>query len=182
MTEASFHFETQDTKTSLFLSGNWHLGKTPEGVALSGSIPPATTEIHLITTDLGQWDSSLAISMLQLARWCDAKKIRFVTAAAPQGLQHLIRLATDVPAYQQSSEKKTTPVGESLIKGFDSQWHEVRTTLSFVGDTSLALMRWLCGKAKTRRSDIFYFIEQAGPRALAIVTLISLLVGRFWPT
>lgn len=175
MTEASFRFETQDTKSSLFISGDWHLGKTPDGTALSTDIPPETTELQVITTELGQWDSSLAICLLQLTRYCESKKIKFVTTAVPQGLQHLIRLATDVPAYQQVNEKKTTPF--SLIKGFDSQWQEVRTTLTFVGDTSLALMRWLSGKAKTRRSDIFYFIEQAGPRALGIVTLISLLVG-----
>lgn len=177
MTEASFHLDTHDTHCSLVVSGDWHLGKTPDGSALTKDIPTTTTEIELITSELGQWDSSLAITLLHVARWSQDKKITFNTLAAPQGLQHLLRLATDVPAYENANENKSVPFLTSVRNNLTDIGQEVRLTLTFIGESTLALMQWVRGEAKTRRSDIFYFIQQAGPSALAIVTLISLLVG-----
>lgn len=177
MTDASFHLKTHDTHCNLFVCGDWHLGKTPDGAALCAEIPANITELQLTITELGQWDSSLAITLLHIANWCDTKKITFNTQAAPQGLQQLLRLATDVPAYQNASEKKSQPLLQVVQEKLNTQWQEVSSTLIFIGDTSLALLHWVSGKAKTRRSDILYFVQQAGPGALAIVTLISLLVG-----
>jgi phospholipid/cholesterol/gamma-HCH transport system permease protein len=177
MTEASFHLETQDTHCSIFVCGDWHLGSTPDGTELTKDIPPSSTEIEVISTELGQWDSSLAITLLHVARWCQDKKITFNTHAVPQGLQQLLRLATDVPSYENTNGNKSVSFLKSVRKKITAIGQEVRLTLTFIGDSTLALMQWLRGEAKTRRSDIFYFIQQAGPSALAIVTLISLLVG-----
>lgn len=177
MSEASFHLETNDTHCKLIVSGDWHLGKTPDGAAITKDIPDSTTELELHTQELGQWDSSLAITLLNVARWSQEKNITFNTSAAPQGLQHLLRLATDVPAYENANEKKSVALLESFQKRITAIGQEVQVTLTFIGDAALALMHWVSGGAKTRRSDIFYFIQQAGPNALAIVTLISVLVG-----
>ncbi|GGY74033.1 hypothetical protein GCM10011613_19210 [Cellvibrio zantedeschiae] len=177
MTEASFHIEPHDQHCNLIVSGDWRLGKAPDGTAVTASIPANTTDIDLVTTQLGHWDSSLAISLLQVMRWSKDKKINFNIESAPQGLQQLLRLAIDVPAYENASENKPRSLHEIVYNGLTAIGQEVRMTLTFVGETSLALMNWVRGGAKTRRSDIFYFIQQAGPKALAIVTLISVLVG-----
>lgn len=177
MSEASFHLEQDNTRSKLFVYGNWHLGKTPEGNTLTENIPPETTDLELVTTDLGQWDSSLAIMLLHVARWCEDKKIPFNTHAAPQGLQQLIRLATDVPAYENEKSDAAEPLSKIIRKQLTDIGQEVYLTLTFIGESTLALLQWMRGAAKTRRIDIFYFIQQAGPNALAIVTLISLLVG-----
>lgn len=177
MTKASFHVETQGTQATLFFCGDWKLGETPDGATLCTDIPSEVTQLKIDTNELGQWDSSLAIASLQIANWCKDKNITLDTQATPQGLQQLLRLATDVPAYQPASEKESEPLLQRLQKKLDAQWQEFSATLIFIGDTSIALSKWVSGNAKTRRSDIFYFVQQAGPSALAIVTLISLLVG-----
>ncbi|RYZ95370.1 MAG: ABC transporter permease, partial [Moraxellaceae bacterium] len=177
MTEANFHLDTQDTHATLSVSGDWHLGKTPDGSALTKDIPADTKDIQLITTELGQWDSSLAIALLQVSKWSKDKNVNFNIEAAPQGLQHLLRLATDVPAFEGADDDKPHSFRAALYNGLSAVGQEVRLTLTFIGDTALALSRWVHGKAKTRNSDVFYFIQQAGPKALAIVTLISVLVG-----
>jgi len=177
MTKASFHIDTQETNSTLFISGDWQLGNTPDAAELCASIPTTIANLEISTAELGEWDSSLAITLLQITRWCQTNNIPLNTQPIPQGLQKLLRLATDVPAYQQASEKASEPLLVSLQNKLNAQWQEVRTTLIFIGDTSLALLQWLRGKAKTRRSDILYFVQQAGPSALGIVTLISLLVG-----
>jgi phospholipid/cholesterol/gamma-HCH transport system permease protein len=177
MTKASFRAETQDTHVTLFVGGDWQLGDAPDAAELCAIIPNTTATLEISTAELGQWDSSLAITLLQVTHWCQRNKISLDTQAIPQGLQQLLRLATDVPAYQNTSDKISQPFLVALQKKLTEQWQEVSTTFIFIGDISLGLMQWLRGKAKTRRSDILYFVQQAGPSALGIVTLISLLVG-----
>lgn len=47
----------------------------------------------------------------------------------------------------------------------------------FVGESVIAFVNFYRGKAVYRRVDFFGFIEDSGPSSLAIVTLISLLIG-----
>jgi len=177
MTKASFHVETNDTQSTLFLSDDWQLGETPDVDAIQSSIPSETKTLSIDTEKLGDWDSSLAIALLHITRWCQEKNIQLDTSNTPDGLQKLLRLATDVPTYQASNEKPSEPFLQKVQNKFDDLRRDISATFIFIGETSLALLQWAKGNAKTRKSDIFYFVDQAGPKALAIVTLISLLVG-----
>ncbi len=56
-------------------------------------------------------------------------------------------------------------------------WADTRLTFQFLGEVQLALMRLLRGKAMLRWSDLVWQIDQAGPRSVAIVSLVSGLVG-----
>lgn len=177
MTLASFEVDAQGSRCILKLQGEWALGSTPDGADICAAIPRSTEEVVLATDALGAWDSSLAIALLPLARWCASQQIKLTTQSAPDGLQRLLNLATDVPAYEPEAKKPTGGFLNNLNDRLRSQWYDLRDTLIFVGDTCLALTKWFTGRAKTRRGDILFFIDQAGPKALAIVTLISLLVG-----
>lgn len=177
MTAASFHTDTQGDHCTLYLSGHWQLGDAPDGEALRAAVPEACRHLNLVADHLEDWDSSLAIALLPLARWCDQQSISLNTDAVPQGLQQLLNLATGVPVYQTQATERSDSAVTLLRNAVKQQWHDLRDTLIFLGDTCIALGQWLRGNAKTRRVDIFFFIDQAGPRALAIVTLISILVG-----
>lgn len=161
----------------LHICDQWQLGHTPEGSSLCAAIPAGCKSLILITDQLTHWDSSLAIALLQLARWCDQQKIALDTSKTPDALQHLLALATAIPIYQNSTANTDAPLLMRLQKALLHQWDSVARTLIFIGDISLAFANWLRRNAKTRRQDILFFIEQSGPRALAIVTLIALLVG-----
>ncbi len=165
------------TDVQLHLCGSWLLGHTPEGASLYEAIPVNCKTITLDTRELTQWDSSLAIALLQLARWCDQQHIALDTSAAPEALQQLLTLATTIPAYQANTSNIRHNFFVSVHHRALEYWNELARTLAFIGDTSLAIINWLRGNAKTRKQDILFFIDQAGPRALAIVTLIALLVG-----
>lgn len=56
-------------------------------------------------------------------------------------------------------------------------WGDVAVTLTFIGEVLLSLRRLFAGKAAMRWSDLFWQIEQAGPRSVGIVALVSGLVG-----
>jgi phospholipid/cholesterol/gamma-HCH transport system permease protein len=177
MAAASFTADAQNQRCNLQVSGEWRLGNTPDSADLCAAIPPESTDVVVHLEQLESWDSSLASALLQLANWCESQQKTFAVEAAPEGLNQLLNLATGVPAHKPVKTDRRTGFSAWLQKRVANLGHGVYDTLTFIGDTCLALGRWFGGKAKTRRSDIIFFIDQAGPQALGIVTLISVLVG-----
>lgn len=182
MTVLLFRFEPATNQNppqsvELHLSGNWQLGEAPEGESLCTAIPPECKHITVISDKLQHWDSSLAAALLQVARQCEQQQITLDTSQTPEALQQLLQLATAIPSYNPHIKPADSRWLSQLPNKLAAQWKGVTRTLIFIGDISLALGNWLAGRAKTRRQDLFFFIHQVGPRALAIVTLIALLVG-----
>jgi phospholipid/cholesterol/gamma-HCH transport system permease protein len=95
----------------------------------------------------------------------------------PQGAQRLLRLAYAVPEQAASPQGQTLSwigrVGTKAVRNWDGAVQMV----GFVGELSIALARLLRGRADLRIADLAVMIHEAGPRALPIVSLISLLVG-----
>lgn len=177
MTDASFLIALQSEHCTVQLCGDWQLGKAPAGVTLSDALAPNCKTVVITTEKIGDWDSSLVIFLLHVVRWCHMQQITLDTSAIPEGLQKLLTLATDVPAYETSPTTAAKGFIARLKHLLESLGDEVRDTLIFVGSAALAFKQWLGGKAKTQRSDLKFFIHQAGPKALPIVTLISISVG-----
>lgn len=177
MTRARFHMECHQQHCTLAVAGSWELGNAPDGATLCNALPPVCEHLVLATDNLQHWDSSLVIALLHLARQCAHQQTRFHTREAPPNLQRLLALATDVPVQPPTDAPGADSHWAKWRSQLIQQGHEVQQTLIFVGDICLALGRWLTGRAKTRTSDIGFFIAQAGPQALPIVTLIAVLVG-----
>lgn len=198
MSSTHFSIEQDNEACTLHISSHWQLGSAPDGDAICAalnsafslsatSLPTPLTRsfssstraksILLNTQNLGSWDSSLVIALLQVTQWSDSNKIELDIHSAPEGLQQLLKLATAIPAYTSAPAQPKNHFFIRVAQAFDSLWQGLSTSLIFIGDLSLAFVQWLRGKAKTRSGDIAFFIDQAGPKALAIVTLIALLVG-----
>jgi phospholipid/cholesterol/gamma-HCH transport system permease protein len=59
-----------------------------------------------------------------------------------------------------------------------ASWNDAQLTLHFIGETLLALLRLLRGRAVAMRTaDLLWQIDRAGPRSVGIVSLVSGLVG-----
>jgi phospholipid/cholesterol/gamma-HCH transport system permease protein len=56
-------------------------------------------------------------------------------------------------------------------------WHDILSCMEFIGETSLALVRFITGRAKFPWGEFGLFVQQTGINALPIMTLISVLVG-----
>lgn len=166
-----------DSRSRLYLTGKWRLGQTPPASTLIAELPVQCREIILDTRQLEQWDSSLATMLLQLSRWSETHNVQLNFQHTPDSLQQLVNLATSIPPYQPPAASNHAPYRQLILKKLRNLGQAVETTLGFVGEIAIALSVWVHGNAKTRRQDILFFVEQAGPRALAIVTLIALLVG-----
>jgi phospholipid/cholesterol/gamma-HCH transport system permease protein len=130
------------------------------------------------TKDLGRWDSGFLTFLLKVIEHCSERQIDTDRTGLPEGVQRLLDLATAVP------EKKDAAKGalrEPLVVQVGKASMEIARSLTamvtFLGDSTLAFGKFLVGKARYRRADLWLTIQQCGVDALPIVTLISFLVG-----
>lgn len=178
MSSAAFQMDQQaQDRCQLRLTGHWQLGLTPSGQALLEALPARCRQLQLDTSALDHWDSSLVIALYPLARQLQATGGQLDLSQCPPALQRLLALATGVAVSLDEGPPAPTGLKARLLQRLAAQGHRVQEYLMFLGDTSLALAAWLSGRAKTRATDIAFFVRQAGPEALPIVTLIALLVG-----
>jgi phospholipid/cholesterol/gamma-HCH transport system permease protein len=163
------------------LKGKWKIGeKLPSAedvqkqIESSGSI----RRVGFKADNLSDWDSSLLTFLIKINDYCSKNNITFDKDGLPQGVKKLLALATAVPERKGARKKSVrepffSRVGSSSI----GLWQSAIELLAFIGEASIALLRFLVGKASYRRSDLGLFIQQCGADALPIVTLVSFLVG-----
>lgn len=127
---------------------------------------------------LGRWDSALMVRILALNDLCTKARVEFRARTLPDGLAKLIAMSLAVPEKKDAARKEVkTPflqrVGESGLE----VWTGGMVMLSFMGESVVALLKMLCGRAQFRWSDILMVVQQCGPEALGIVALINFLIG-----
>ena len=161
------------------LGGDWTLARgipAPRGVLEEIEQTPRPRRL-VLDTRIASWDSGLLTFLLAVQARCTQLGIAMDRHALPRGVEHLLALASAVPA--RLGPRGTGPqtflarVGDSAIEWWDSS----RATLAFVGEAFLALLRLFTGSARFRRSDLLLALQGCGARSLGIVALINLLVG-----
>jgi phospholipid/cholesterol/gamma-HCH transport system permease protein len=179
---AAFRWEQADPATlSLHMSGRWKIdGATPDadGVLEQAQSLSGLSRITVNTQNVDAWDSTLITFLLKLKTLCSQKKLAFDPQYLAAGIRGLLELATAVPAREgarRAEEKQPflARLGDGALRVKD----EAALSLAFIGEAFLALCRFFAGRAQFQRSDLLEFIWGCGPKALPIVTLISLLVG-----
>lgn len=132
--------------------------------------------LKLEVADGLRWDSLLASRLFQLVRHCERNNVAVDDGGLPSDLRTLLGLALAVKL-----DPGPRPRAPGLLVRLGQCGEVVRvyavSLLRFVGELVLALWRLARGRSQTRLRDLFYFIEQCGPKALGIVALISVLVG-----
>ena len=158
------------------LSGNWKIGEdlpSPNEFKIKLESETNIQRVAFDTKELTQWDSSLPILLLKIKTLCFEKKIYIDSDGLPRGAKRLIELATAVPIEKDARSEGDSLVGTETIHFLKS----AKEMIAFIGEAFLAFIKFLSGKARYRRSDLFVTIQGCGAQALPIVSLISLLVG-----
>ena len=169
-----------DSDASLVLSGHWVQGSGAANfAALCAQLHPGTTGRLVVDgAGLGDWDSTLIAFLLQCHDYCREQAIPFTATALPAGAGKLLALATAVAPHRQAPAPQESWLAAlrpgralaSLVSFF-------RESLAFTGEVAIALARLVAGKSNTRFEDFRHFCYQAGPSALGIISLTSVLVG-----
>ncbi len=167
----------------LELSGDWLQGGPPPEIT---GDPPDQTPDRYATDDLGRFDSTLPAFILARLRMLEkpAPGEPPDTSARPPldglapDLHGLMELALAVPEESEAGRKSKPPSEVSKIgRTTIAVWRSLETLTEFCGMTVLALGHFLTGRARFRARDFWQIVQECGPRALPIVTLISFLIG-----
>ena len=139
---------------------------------------PPVKRLVFDTKGLTDWDSGLLTFLIKIARQTAQRKIAVVASNLPEGAQRLYKLATAVPEKTDThkASARMSVVARIGVAGVDFT-RGTGETVAFLGEAALAFLRLLRGKAHFRRSDLWLTIQECGPQALPIVTLVSVLVG-----
>lgn len=165
----------------LQLSGDWVIGNTvPELSAVINKLNqhPSTQQIELNCDLLEDWDSRLVSFIFLLTDKLSKENISIDITASPSGVQSLIKLASTVPLRKDAIKSQTHPsFTEQLGNKAINSMAEVNKFVTFIGEVFLSSVRFTQGKARFRKQDFWLIIQECGPNALPIITLISLLIG-----
>ncbi|MCX7098513.1 MAG: ABC transporter permease [Methylococcales bacterium] len=161
--------------------GDWVLDATPPALdAVLAQLDAGTgiKRLAFSTETLGRWDSLLMTELIRLIDYGTEQGIEVDTTTLPEGVQGLLTLVYAVPerAGARRHEQKT-PWLTLIGKGGLRIAGDANALIAFIGETALSVLALARGKARFRWVDLWMHIQDCGPSALPIVTLISLLVG-----
>ena len=131
------------------------------------------------TSTMTGWDTHLVVFLLRVRKIAASHGVEVDEGGLPEGVRRLIQLATSVP--EREGARRRSTARESMVnqigKSVLGSWGPTKDFLTFIGESFQSLGRLLRGKARFRGRDLLVQLEQTGPRALPIVTLINFLVG-----
>ena len=163
------------------VSGDWLIGSDLPGPdpildALRKAAGPERLQFD--TSDLGDWDTGLITTLLNIRQSAEANGVTIDEAGLPEGARKLITLALAVKEREGARRSvKSTPFLEQTGAATLELWQSGVDLLTFIGEAVQSLGRFLRGKAGYRRSDLVLHIQEAGAEALPIVSLVSFLIG-----
>ncbi|MGA0367962.1 MAG: ABC transporter permease [Kiritimatiellia bacterium] len=161
------------------LSGDFLLtGARPDVEAALAGIAQNNGPLQLTDAGIGQWDSTLMTVVMRLREEAVRQERSLDLSALPEGVRRLHDLALAIPARDGAARtQRRKGVLETIGLHAINLHKELNDGLAFLGEAALSVGRLLTGRARFRMSDFWLQIEQCGPQALGITSLISLLVG-----
>ena len=171
--------QVEGGRLELVLTGDWSRRHAPPDLSpLVEKADSSPAAIAFDTAGVSDWDSVLVLFVSRVSRLADEYGIGIDDAGLPPGVREILGLAATVPERQgakrhQEPKGLLTRVGE-LTLDFFSRAHEL---LTFLGEVTIAFVRLLSGRARYRKHDLLFTIQETGFAALPIVSLISVLIG-----
>lgn len=169
-----------DGAFTVCVGGEWNIETPWPQTAEKALGRLADSEIHALilkSDNLGKWDSSLLVFLVQLVQKAKSLKMK-VELELPEGVERLVHMAFAVPP-RKGAQRKVVETGLLEKVGEDtlSLWPRVLDFLGFLGDVSLGVGRLFIGRSKMRGKDLFVAMYECGILSLPIISLTSMLFG-----
>ncbi len=169
----------RDDALLVALSGRWCLDQDlPVRDAVEKALGAGIRRLAFDASELKAWDSGLLTFLAGVIKACASRGIAVDQDGLPEGIRRLLAMSFAVP--EQKLAGRGAAGGNFLArigKASLDLAHGAPAMLGFLGEITLSFIRLLAGRARFRPSDLWLEIEQVGPRALPIVSVISFLVG-----
>jgi phospholipid/cholesterol/gamma-HCH transport system permease protein len=182
MSAASIAIDSSpDGGITVSLGGEWLLGNElpgPDPVLDRLRKGPKPERLGFDTNSLGDWDTGLITTVLNIARSAEANGVALDESGLPDGARKLIDLALAVK--EREGARRAPETSSFLAEIGDASvdiWNACADFVEFTGLTMQSVGRFLRGKARYLKSDFVLYIQEAGAQALPIVSLVSFLIG-----
>lgn len=124
-----------------------------------------------------EWDSGLLTFVSRLAADATEAGLTVDDSGLPEGARRLLALATAVPERRSARESGATSLLSRIGTTAISMTDGAIDMLRFIGGAMQAFGAFARGRARFQAGDLAAIVQDCGPRALPIVSLISFLVG-----
>jgi len=178
---AHFHLhQAEENTVVIHFQGDWRLqADIPSFRSLTDALRALKPRrIGFDTGALNSWDSAFLTILLQLRQYCRSENIPVDGGGLPEGVRRLLKLAMTVPERKEARHRRgrsgwLNQVGQRAIAVIGGG----RSVLQFIGEIAAAAGRLITGRARFPWREFGVMVQDCGPRALPIVSLISVLVG-----
>lgn len=162
------------------VGGQWNIETPwPENAetALRGLAASGLKGLRLEATNLGDWDSSLLVFLVQLVREAKERKLK-TDLDLPEGLVRLIQMAFAVPP-RKGAKRSANDLGflGNVGQAALDLPGRIGDFLSFLGDVAISVAGLFLGRSRMRATDFFSAMYQCGVQSLPIISLTSMLFG-----
>ncbi len=134
--------------------------------------------VSFSTRSVTEWDSGLLVFLSRLIRFCESRQLQVNTDGLPHGVRKLLALAA---APVQAAAPRRRGRDDDLLSQIGTTTIDIVAgvpgVLRFIGEALKSVARLFTRKAQFSSADLLFIIQQVGPQALPIVSLISFLVG-----
>ena len=169
-----------DRGLEIILAGRWCLDQAlPSWEVLKPELGEHGLSSLCFRSDrLDAWDTGLLAFLSGVLKFSARHDIAVDFNGLPAGVQHLLKMAFAAPD-QTIEGRRPSAAGIFSRLGVATLefYRGFPEMLAFLGEITLSMGRLLTGRAQFRQSDFWLEVEEVGPRALVIVTVISFLVG-----
>jgi len=162
------------------LGGAWRTrDRLPSAGAIDSHLraEPPVSRVVLDAREVTEWDTGLVVFVVNALQRIAAHDVPVERVGLPEGVQRLVALATAVPEARARAATPRPSWLERIGLATLGMVREAGDVLRFLGEATQAFGRLLTGRADFPRSDFALIVQECGPSALPIVTLISFLVG-----
>lgn len=135
------------------------------------------TKIFAETAEGQPYASLPAAELFGLAKQIQAAGLTLDLSRLPQNIRDMLMLALKV---ENRPPKDEAPHGGLLERIGNKSfiiYKQLKSTLRFVHETNLSLLRFFSGQAIWRRKDFWFIFGDCSYKAVGIIALVSFLVG-----
>ncbi|HHC71577.1 MAG TPA: STAS domain-containing protein [Thiotrichales bacterium] len=177
--EARAELVTATDPPCLRLAGDWSIHRPRP---LRGPLEEAFREsggsaLVVDGSEIGKWDLGLVAWLVGVVATVREEGGDLRWQGVPEGAVRLVEQGDARPP----EPEQPSPAGEGMLAWLGARVlggvTAMPDALRFLGELTLALAGMARGRTQMRGQDLLHVLDQAGPRAFAIVSLISFLVG-----
>ena len=178
---ASLFFNRHPDELEIVIAGAWTLDAIlPERTEVLQAIQASLTSsvLRFEMSSVQRWDSVLITEIIAIIQAAERHGLHVESAGLLPSIQNLLKLVYVSP---ETSQVDTPQTRSSWVEEWQSAYNKILreafSTVEFIGQMYLSGLDVLKKRSHFRHLDLWVQIQDCGPSALPIVTVISLLVG-----